>query len=100
MGKLKLRPLGDRIVVEPLAAEEKTKGGIILPDTAKEKPQEGKIVAVGKGKLDESGKPVAMEVKVGDKILYGKYAGTEITIDNVEYMILREEDVLAVVDEK
>lgn len=100
MGKLKLRPLGDRIVVEPLAAEEKTKGGIILPDTAKEKPQEGKIVAVGKGKTDESGKSVPMEVKVGDKILYGKYAGTEITIDNVEYMILREEDVLAVVDEK
>ncbi|HNS31518.1 MAG TPA: co-chaperone GroES [bacterium] len=100
MGKLKLRPLGDRLVVEPLEAVEKTKGGIILPDTAKEKPQEGKVVAVGKGKTDENGKPMAMEVKVGDKILYGKYAGTEITIDNVEYMILREEDVLAVVDEK
>lgn len=100
MSKLKLRPLGDRVVVEPLAAEEKTKGGIILPDTAKEKPQEGKVVAVGKGKVDENGKAVAMEVKVGDKVLYGKYAGTEITIDNVEYMILKEEDVLAIVDEK
>ncbi len=100
MGKLKLRPLGDRIVVEPLEAVEKTKGGIILPDTAKEKPQEGKVVAAGKGKTDENGKLVAMEVKVGDKILYGKYAGTEVTIDNVEYMILREEDVLAVVEDK
>lgn len=100
MGKMKLRPLGDRLVVEPLEAEEKTKGGIILPDTAKEKPQEGKVVAAGKGKVDENGKTVAMEVKVGDKILYGKYSGTEITVDGKEYMILREEDVLAVVDEK
>ncbi len=100
MGKMKLRPLGDRLVVEPLEAEEKTKGGIILPDTAKEKPQEGKVVASGKGKVDENGKTVAMEVKVGDKILYGKYSGTEITVDGKEYMILREEDVLAVVDEK
>lgn len=100
MGKMKLRPLGDRLVVEPLEAEEKTKGGIILPDTAKEKPQEGKVVASGKGKLDENGKTVAMEVKVGDKILYGKYSGTEITVEGKEYMILREEDVLAVVDEK
>jgi chaperonin GroES len=100
MGKMKLRPLGDRIVVEPLEAEEKTKGGIILPDTAKEKPQEGKVVAVGKGKTDESGKLIPMEVKVGDKVLYGKYAGTEITIEGKEYMILREEDVLAVVEEK
>ncbi|MBN1445040.1 MAG: co-chaperone GroES [Candidatus Omnitrophica bacterium] len=97
---MKLRPLGDRLVVEPLEAEEKTKGGIILPDTAKEKPQEGKVVASGKGKLDENGKTVAMEVKVGDKILYGKYSGTEITVEGKEYMILREEDVLAVVDEK
>jgi chaperonin GroES len=100
MGKMKLRPLGDRIVIEPLEAEEKTKGGIILPDTAKEKPQEGKVVAVGKGKTDESGKLIPMEVKVGDKVLYGKYAGTEITIEGKEYMILREEDVLAVVEEK
>jgi len=100
MGKMKLRPLGDRIVVEPLEAEEKTKGGIILPDTAKEKPQEGKVVAVGKGKTDESGKLIPMEVKVGDKVLYGKYAGTEITIEGKEYMILKEEDVLAIVEEK
>lgn len=100
MGKLKIRPLGDRIVVEPLEAEEKTKGGIILPDTAKEKPQEGKVVAVGKGKVDEDGKTVPMEIKVGDKILYGKYSGTEITIDDKEYIILREEDVLAVVEDK
>ncbi len=100
MGKMKLRPLGDRIVIEPLEAEEKTKGGIILPDTAKEKPQEGKVVAVGKGKTDDSGKLIPMEVKVGDKILYGKYAGTEITIEGKEYIILREEDVLAVVEDK
>ncbi len=100
MAKLKIRPLGDRIVVEPLEAEEKTKGGIILPDTAKEKPQEGKVVAVGKGKVGEDGKPVAMEVKVGDKVLYGKYSGTEITIDDKEYIILKEEDILAVVEDK
>jgi len=100
MGKLKLRPLGDRVVVEPLEAEAKTKGGIILPDTAKEKPQEGKIVAAGKGKMDENGKLMPMEVKVGDKVLYGKYAGTEITVEGTEYMILREEDVLAVIDGK
>ncbi|HDD65048.1 MAG TPA: co-chaperone GroES [Firmicutes bacterium] len=100
MAKLKIRPLGDRIVVEPLEAEEKTKGGIILPDTAKEKPQKGKVVAVGKGRVDENGKAIPMEVKVGDKVLYGKYAGTEITIDDKEYIILREEDVLAIVEEK
>jgi len=100
MAKLKIRPLGDRIVVEPLEAEEKTKGGIILPDTAKEKPQEGKVVAVGKGKVGEDGKPVPMEIKVGDKVLYGKYSGTEITIDDKEYIILKEEDILAVVEDK
>ena len=100
MAKLKIRPLGDRIVVEPLEAEEKTKGGIILPDTAKEKPQEGKVVAVGKGKIGEDGKPVPMEIKVGDKVLYGKYSGTEITIDDKEYIILKEEDILAVVEDK
>ncbi|HOJ39421.1 MAG TPA: co-chaperone GroES [bacterium] len=100
MAKFKIRPLGDRVVVEPLEAEEKSKGGIILPDTAKEKPQEGKIVAVGKGKVDDEGKTVPMEVKVGDKVLYGKYAGTEITVEGKEYMILKEEDILAVVEEK
>jgi len=100
MAKLKIRPLGDRIVVEPLEAEEKTKGGIILPDSAKEKPQEGKVVAVGKGKVGEDGKPVPMEIKVGDKVLYGKYSGTEITIEDKEYIILKEEDILAVVEDK
>ncbi len=100
MAKLKIRPLGDRVVIEPSEAEEKTKGGIILPDTAKEKPQEGKVVAAGKGKTDESGKIIPMEVKVGDKVLYGKYSGTEITIDEKEYIILREEDILAVVEDK
>lgn len=100
MAKLRIRPLGDRVVIEPSEAEEKTKGGIILPDTAKEKPQEGKVVAAGKGKTDESGKIIPMEVKVGDKVLYGKYSGTEITIDEKEYIILREEDILAVVEDK
>ncbi|HOV21674.1 MAG TPA: co-chaperone GroES [bacterium] len=100
MAKLRIRPLGDRVVIEPSEAEEKTKSGIILPDTAKEKPQEGKVVAAGKGKTDESGKIIPMEVKVGDKVLYGKYAGTEITIDEKEYIILREEDILAVVEDK
>ncbi|MCM8772269.1 MAG: co-chaperone GroES [Candidatus Omnitrophica bacterium] len=98
--KFKIRPLGDRVVVEPLEAEEKTKGGIILPDTAKEKPQEGKVVAVGKGKLNEKGELIPMEVKVGDKVLYGKYAGTEVNIDDKQYIILREDDILAIVEEK
>jgi len=98
MSKLKIKPLADRVVVEPLEAEAKSKGGIILPDTAKEKPQEGKVVAVGKGKLDDSGKLIPMELKVGDRVLYGKYSGTEITIEGKEYMILREDDVLAVLD--
>ena len=98
--KFKIRPLGDRVVVEPLEAEEKTKGGIILPDTAKEKPQEGKVVAVGKGKVNDKGEVVPMEVKVGDKVLYGKYAGTEVTVDDKQYIILREEDILAIVEEK
>ncbi len=100
MAKLKIRPLGDRVVVQQLEAEEVSKGGIILPDTAKEKPLEGKVVAVGKGKTDESGKLVPMEVKSGDKVLYGKYAGTEVTVDGSEYMILKEEDILAVFEEK
>jgi chaperonin GroES len=98
--KFKIRPLGDRVVVEPLEAEEKTKGGIILPDTAKEKPQEGKVVAVGKGKLNDKGEVLPMEVKVGDKVLYGKYSGTEVTVDDKQYIILREEDILAIVEEK
>jgi len=98
--KFKIRPLGDRVVVEPLEAEEKTKGGIILPDTAKEKPQEGKVVAVGKGKVSDKGEVVPMEVKVGDKVLYGKYSGTEVTVDDKQYIILREDDILAIVEEK
>lgn len=93
-----IKPLGDRIVVKPLGAEEKTKGGIVLPDTAKEKPQEGKVVAVGKGKVLESGQVQAPEVKVGDRVLYGKYSGTEITTkDGEELLIMREEDILAIV---
>ena len=98
MAKLKLRPLGDRVVVEPLEAEDKSKGGIILPDSAKEKPQKGKIVAVGAERTDDKGKLVPMQVKDGETVLYGKYAGTEITVDGKEYMILKEEDILAVVD--
>jgi len=98
--KFKIRPLGDRVVVEPLEAEEKTKGGIILPDTAKEKPQEGKVVAVGKGKVNDKGEIIPMEVKVGDKVLYGKYAGTEVTVDDKQYIILKEDDILAIVEEK
>ena len=94
---MQLKPLADRIIVKPLEAEEKTKGGIILPDTAKEKPQEGKIVAVGKGKILDNGSVQAMEVKVGDQVLYGKYSGTEIkTKEDEDLLIMREEDVLAV----
>jgi len=95
---VELRPLGDRIIVKPLEAEEKTKGGIVLPDTAKEKPQEGKVVAVGKGKVLDNGTVQAPEVKVGDKILYGKYSGSEITTrDGEDLLIMREEDILAII---
>jgi len=94
---MKIQPLGDRLVVEVLEAKEKTKGGIVLPDTAKEKPQEGKVVAVGKGRSGDDGKAVPLEVKSGDKILYGKYSGTEVNIDEKEYLIIKEEDVLAIV---
>jgi chaperonin GroES len=92
----KLQPLGDRVVVEPLDREEMTSSGIYLPDTAKEKPQEGKIIAAGPGALDESGKRVPLEVKVGDTVLYAKYAGTEIKQDGKELLILSERDVLAI----
>ena len=91
----KLQPLGDRIVVRPIKREEVTKGGIVLPDTVKEKPQEGKIIAVGPGKLTDDGKRLEMEVKKGDKVMYAKYAGTEIKIDGEELLILRDSDVLA-----
>ena len=95
---MKIIPLGDRVVIKPLEAEEKTKGGIVLPDTAKEKPQEGKIVAVGKGKVLENGKIEPLEVKEGDKVLYAKYSGTEITTkDGDEMLIMREEDILALI---
>ncbi|MFH1578246.1 MAG: co-chaperone GroES [Candidatus Omnitrophota bacterium] len=94
---MSIQPLGDRIVIKSLEAEGKTKGGIVLPDTAKEKPQEGKVVAVGKGKLLESGTLQPLEVKVGDKVLYGKYSGTEITTkEGEELLIMREEDILAI----
>ncbi|HVO28163.1 MAG TPA: co-chaperone GroES [Candidatus Margulisiibacteriota bacterium] len=95
---MKIRPLQDRVIVKRIAEEEKTKGGIIIPDTAKEKPQEGKVVAAGKGKVNDDGKVVPLDVKVGDKILFGKYSGTEIKIDGEEHLIMREEDILGVVE--
>src|SRR5512136_2127137 len=91
----KLQPLADRLVVKPMQKEEVTKGGIILPDTAKEKPQEGEIVAVGPGRITDDGKRIAMDLKVGDRVIYSKYGGSEIKIDDVEYIILRESDILA-----
>ncbi len=91
----RLEPLGDRIVVRPIKREEMTKGGIILPDTAKEKPQEGEVIAVGPGKLSDDGTRIEMEVKKGDRVMYAKYAGTEIKLDDEELLILRESDVLA-----
>jgi chaperonin GroES len=96
--EMEIKPLGDRVVVKPLEAEAKTKGGIVLPDTAKEKPQEGKVVAVGKGKVMENGSVAPLEVKVGDKVLYGKYSGNEITTkEGEELLIMREEDILAII---
>ena len=94
-----LRPLGDRIVIELVESEEKTASGIVLPDSAKEKPQEGKVVAVGTGRVLESGERVALDVAVGDRIIFSKYAGTEVKYQGVEYLILRENDILAVVGE-
>lgn len=93
-----IKPLGDRVVIQVLEREEKTKSGIVLPDTAKEKPQEGKIVAVGTGKVLDNGQRVALDVKAGDKVIYSKYAGTEVKIDGQEYLILSERDVLAIVE--
>jgi chaperonin GroES len=95
---VKIRPLQDRVIVKRIAEEEKTKGGIIIPDTAKEKPQEGKVVAVGKGKANEDGKVVPLDVKVNDRILFGKYSGSEINIDGEEHLIMREEDILGVIE--
>ncbi len=93
-----IRPLDDRVVVEPLEAEEKTQGGIVLPDSAKEKPTKGKVISVGEGKLLDSGKRAELLVKKGDKVLYGKYAGTEITVGGKDYLILKENDILAKID--
>ena len=93
---LKVRPLADRVVVEPAPAEDVSSGGIILPDTAQEKPQQGTVVAAGPGKVSDSGSTVSMEVKEGDKVLYGKYSGTEFSYEGTEYLIMRESDILAV----
>ncbi len=95
---MKVKPIGDRVLVKPGKEEEQKKGGIIIPDSAKEKPQEGKIVAIGTGKVDENGKKIPFEVKVGDRVLISKYGGTEIKIDGEEYQILREDDILGIVD--
>jgi len=95
---MKLKPLGGRVIVEPIEQEEMTAGGIILPETAKEKPQEGKILAAGPGDRDEEGKRIAMDVKVGDRVLYAKYSGTEVKIDGKKMLILRESDILAIVE--
>ncbi len=94
---MKLKPLADRVVIKPEVADEKTKGGIILPDTAKEKPVIGTVIAVGPGKRTDDGKIQPLDVKVGDKVLYGKYSGTEVTIDGEEYLIMRETDLFAIV---
>jgi len=94
---MKLKPLADRVVVKPIEPEEVKHGAIIIPDTAKEKPQEGEVIAVGPGKASDSEEKTSMEVKVGDRVLYGKYSGTEITVDGEEYLIMRESDILAII---
>ena len=94
---IKVKPLADRVVVKALEEAETMRGGLYIPDTAKEKPQQGEVMAVGPGKLSDEGKRIEMELKVGDKVLYGKYSGTEVTVDNEQYLILRESDVLAIV---
>ena len=95
---MKIRPLQDRVIVKRIEEEEKSKGGIIIPDTAKEKPQEGKVIAVGKGKVNEDGKLILLDVKVNDRILFGKYSGSEINIDGDEHLIMREEDILGIIE--
>jgi len=95
---MKVRPLHDRVIVKRVEEEEKTKGGIIIPDSAKEKPQEGEVVAVGEGKLNEKGERIALEVKAGDRVLFSKYAGNDINIDGEEHLIMREEDIIAIVE--
>ena len=98
--QMKMRPLQDRVIVKRLEEEEKTKGGIIIPDSAKEKPQEGKVIAVGKGKTTDEGKVIPLDVKAGDRILFGKYSGTEVKIDGEEHLIMREEDILGIIEGK
>jgi chaperonin GroES len=95
---MKVRPLGDRMLVKRIKEEDKTKGGIIIPDTAKEKPQEGRVVAVGKGKMTKVGRLVALDLKAGDRILFGKYSGSEVMLDGEEHLILREDDILGVLE--
>jgi chaperonin GroES len=95
---MKVKPLNDRVLVLRTGEEEKTAGGIIIPDTAKEKPQEGKVIAVGPGKVNDKGEKINLDVKAGDKVLFGKYAGNEIRIDGVEHLIMREDDILAIID--
>ncbi len=95
---MNIKPLGERIVIKVLESEEKTKSGIVLPDTAKEKPQQGEVVAIGSGKTLDNGQKVPLEVKVGDRVLFAKYAGTEVKIDGEEYMVLKESDVLAILN--
>jgi len=95
---MKIRPLHDRVIVKRMEGEEKTKGGIIIPDTAKEKPVEGKVIAVGSGKVLENGKRVPLQLKAGDRILFGKYSGTEVKIDGEEHLIMREDDIIAIVE--
>ena len=94
---MKVKPLADRVLIKPSEAEEDKKGGIIIPDTAKEKPQQGEVMEVGPGRMTDDGKQIAIEVKKGDKVLYGKYSGTEVTVDDVEYLVVRESDILAIV---
>jgi chaperonin GroES len=97
---MKIRPLQDRVIVQRVQEEERTKGGIIIPDTAKEKPQEGKVVAVGKGKVNDDGKLIPLDVKVGDRILFGKYSGSEVKLEGEELLIMREDDILGVLEGK
>jgi chaperonin GroES len=94
---MKVKPLQDRVIVKRLEEEEKTKGGIIIPDTAKEKPQEGKVIAVGDGKVNDKGERVALDVKEGDRVLFGKYSGNDITIDGEEHLIMKEDDIIAII---
>lgn len=98
MSKINIRPLGERVIILPTPAVEKTASGIIIPDTAKEKPAEGKIVAVGNGKVGDDGNRIPLEVKVGDRVLFGKYSGTEVKVEGEEYLIMREDDILGIID--